>query len=221
MIVFHGSDHIIEKPIYHAGNPHNDYGYGFYCTAHEDMAKEWSVDADHNGYANRYELDTDELTVLDLDAYPILTWLTVLIQNREFILISPLAREAHDYLIREFNIDYERYDIIKGFRADDSYFSFAQDFLDGTISVSQLAKAMRLGGLGEQVVLKSKKAFNHIKYLDSEPVDRHVWYPKRKERDDGARRDYHSTDKMTYIRGDLYITRIIDEEIKRNDERLQ
>ncbi len=162
-----------------------------------------------------------ELTLLNLDEYPILTWLTVLIQNREFTLITPLAREAYDYLTREFNIDYDNYDIIKGFRADDSYFSFAQDFLDGTISVSQLTKAMRLGELGEQVVLKSKKAFNRITYLDSEPVNRHVWYPKRKERDDRARRDYHSTDKMTYIRGDLYITRIIDEEIKRDDERIQ
>ena len=220
MIVYHGSDHIIEEPVWHAGKRSNDYGYGFYCTAHEDMAKEWSVSEGCSGYANRYSLNMAGLTVLDLNKYPLLTWLTVLIENRKFHLASPLAREAAAYLRKEFSIDYGSYDIIKGYRADDSYFSFAQDFLNGTISVSQLGEAMRLGELGEQIVLVSMKAFDAITYLDSAAVDDLIWYPKRKARDDKARALYHSTDKK-YVSGDIYITRIIDEEMKRDDERLQ
>ena len=57
----------------------------------------------------------------------------------------------YDHLSQEFAIDYHSYDIIKGYRADDSYFSFAQDFLNGTISVSQLSDAMKLGDLGVSV----------------------------------------------------------------------
>ncbi len=79
---------------------------------------------------------------------------------------------------------------------------------------------MRLGELGEQIVLVSRKAFDTITYLDSAMVDDLVWYPKRKARDDKARAAYHSTDRK-YIRGDIYITRIIDEEMKKGDERLQ
>ena len=30
--IYHGSDHIIEKPQYGYGKPYNDYGVGFYCT---------------------------------------------------------------------------------------------------------------------------------------------------------------------------------------------
>ena len=142
-------------------------------------------------------------------------------ENRFFHLNSPLAREACNYLRNEFCIEYESYDIIKGYRADDSYFSFAQDFLNGTISVSQLAAAMKLGDLGEQIVLKSRQSFDRIEYLDSEEVDSRIWYPRRKARDDEARREYYSVDKMRYVKGDIYITRIIDEEMKRNDERLQ
>ena len=220
MIVYHGSDHIIEKPVYHMGKRNNDYGYGFYCTVHEDMAKEWSVAEGCSGYANRYELSMAGLTELDLNKYPILTWLTVLVENRKFQLTSPLAREASAYLRKEFSVDYLSYDIIKGYRADDSYFSFAQDFLNGTISVSQLSEAMRLGDLGEQIVLVSRKAFDSITYLDSVAVDDLIWFPKRKARDDRAREAYYSTDKR-YVRGDIYITRIIDEEMKRDDERLQ
>lgn len=221
MIIYHGSDHIIENPAYHGGRRHNDYGYGFYCTGHEDMAKEWSVSYGRSGYVNIYEIDTTDLSVLNLNEYSILTWLAVLLENRIFHLGSPLAREAYDYLTKEFGITYDTYDIIKGYRADDSYFSFAQDFLNGTISVSQLKRAMMLGKLGEQIVLKSKTAFERITFLDANEVDHRVWYPKRKARDDKARQDYHSTDKMTYIRGDIYITRIIDEEMRHDDERLQ
>lgn len=202
------------------GKRSNDYGYGFYCTVFEDMAKEWSVSEGRSGFANRYELSMRGLKVLDLDEYSLLTWLSVLVENRRFHLGSPLAREAADYLKKEFAVDYHSCDIIRGYRADDSYFSFAQDFLNGTISVSQLAEAMRLGELGEQIVLISRKAFDSITYLDSVAVDDRIWYPRRKARDDRARAAYHSTDKR-YIRGDIYITRIIDEEMKRDDERLQ
>ena len=30
--IYHGSDHIIEKPKFSYGKPYNDYGIGFYCT---------------------------------------------------------------------------------------------------------------------------------------------------------------------------------------------
>ncbi len=41
--LYHGSDHIISTPQFHGGKPHNDYGYGFYCTESCEMAKEWAV----------------------------------------------------------------------------------------------------------------------------------------------------------------------------------
>ena len=55
--VYHGSDHIIERPKYGYGKIYNDYGVGFYCTENQNMAKEWGVSADKNGYANRYEIE--------------------------------------------------------------------------------------------------------------------------------------------------------------------
>ena len=66
--IYHGSDHIIEKPKFSYGKPYNDYGIGFYCTQNPNMAKEWGVGIDHNGYANRYKIECDGLTILDLNA---------------------------------------------------------------------------------------------------------------------------------------------------------
>ena len=52
--IYHGSDHMIEKPKFGYGKPYNDYGVGFYCTENPNMAKEWGVGIDHNGYGSRH-----------------------------------------------------------------------------------------------------------------------------------------------------------------------
>ena len=220
MILYHGSDHIIRHPEYRGGRRHNDYGYGFYCTEAADMAREWSAAPDRSGYLNQYEFEMKGLNVLDLKEYSILTWLAILLQNRTFQLNTPLSREAYRYILSEFNIDYKQYDVIVGSRADDSYFSFAQDFVNGVISLDQLSEAMGLGELGEQIVLKSRRAYEHIEFTGGEEVDHLVWYPRRAERDKSARKAYHSTDKG-YEKGAVYIYRIIDEEMKRDDVRLR
>ena len=221
--LFHGSSKIIETPSFGYGKPYNDYGLGFYCTNSLEMAKEWGVGKEQDGYANCYEIDCEGLRILDLNApeYCILHWLTILLQNREFDVPSGLALEAKEYLLANFAIDYEHYDIIIGYRADDSYFSFAQDFINGTISYRQLNNAMHLGKLGQQFVLKSKAAFDRIRFIGSEIADSSEWYAKKMLRDQTARREYFNVERNKRQRGDLYITQIMDEEMKQNDPRLR
>lgn len=218
-IIYHGSDHIIKIPEFHGGKPHNDYGYGFYCTEIGDLAKEWAVSEEHDGYANCYELDMDGLRILNHE-YSILTWLSILIQNRTLNLDTPLAAEVSRYLRDNFSVDTTMYDLIIGYRADDSYFSFAQDFLSGAISYQQLRKAMYLGELGEQIVLVSRRSFSAIRYIGSEKAFRSEWLVKKTERDRQARAAYLHSDRMRYRRGELYAVTILDEEIKPNDPRL-
>lgn len=221
--LYHGSSKIIEKPIFGYGKTYNDYGLGFYCTDTLEMAKEWGVGKDQDGYANCYELDCTGLRLLDLNApeYCILHWLAVLLQNREFDVPSGLALEARDYLLANFWVDYESYDAIIGYRADDSCFSFAQDFINGTISYRQLNNAMHLGKLGQQFVLKSKPAFDQIRFVDSEIAKSDVWYAKKMLRDKTARREYFSVERNQRQRGDIYITQIMDEEMTPDDPRLR
>ena len=118
-------------------------------------------------------------------------------------------------------IDTSEYDVIIGYRADDSYFSFARDFVSGTISYRQLSEAMRLGKLGEQVVLISKKAFENISYLSNSPADSEVYYSRKKERDRKARQEYRRTKQAEDLENELFIIDIIREEMKQNDLRLR
>ncbi len=221
--IFHGSDHIIERPLYGYGKAYNDYGLGFYCTDSIDMAKEWGVSRLQDGYANIYDIQTDGLKVLDLNSEEncILNWMAVLLRNREFDISSSLALDARNYILDNFLIDCSEADIMLGYRADDSYFSFAQDFLNGTISYRQLNNAMHLGKLGRQIVLKSEEAFGRISFIGYETASSKEWYAKKEMRDKAARNEYFSIERNRRQKGDLYITAILDEEIKQYDPRLR
>lgn len=221
-LLFHGSQEIVRKPVWGKGKAYNDYGLGFYCTENLDMALEWGACRTGNGFANCYELDCAGLDILNLNSseFTILHWLAVLLQNRQFDAPSGLASEAMAYLIENFSVPYENCDAIIGYRADGSCFSFAQDFINGTISIRQLSNAMYLGKLGQQFVLKSKLAFERIRFLRYEAASI-AWYNKKMDRDHAARRDYFKSERTRRKRGDLYITHILDEEIKSNDTRLR
>lgn len=221
--LYHGSTRIIERPIYGYGKAYNDYGIGFYCTESLEMAKEWGVSKDRDGYANCYELECDGLRILDLGSskYCILHWLAILLKNREFDVPSGLALEAKEYLLANFAVDYENYDAIIGYRADDSYFSFAQDFINGTISYRQLGNAMRLGKLGQQFVLKSRTAFEKLRFVGFEVAKSDRWYYQKSSCDRDARDKYFSVERNRRQRGDLYIMQIMDEEMKPDDARLR
>ena len=190
--IFHGSEKIIEHPIWGEGRKNNDFGIGFYCTESLELAKEWAVSSLRDGFANKYTLDTKYLNILNLNssAYTILNWIAVLVEHRLFSITTPVARRAKSYLVEKFGVNVNAFDIIRGYRADDSYFDYAESFINNAISVEQLAQAMKLGKLGEQIVIKSKYAFTKLKYEGFEVAEQGKYYVHRKSRNDEANRQY-------------------------------
>lgn len=221
-ILYHGSTSIIEKPEYGKGKTYNDYGQGFYCTEHIDLAREWACGENRDGYVNQYEINTNGLSILNLssDEYHILNWLAVLMKNRITRLSSTFASRSRQYLIDNFLPDYEQYDAIIGYRADDSYFSFARAFVMNGISLKPLGYAMRLGKLGEQFVLKSRRAFDAIHFVGYSSVDSNVYFAKRKARDDKARLAYQKEQENEDLEG-IFMRDILREGIKNDDARLR
>ena len=221
--LYHGSEFVIKSPQFGIGRTDNDYGQGFYCTERLELAKEWAVADLHDGHANRYTLDFEGLTVVDLDnrrRYTPLHWLAVLLENREFDLGYGMASEVKRYILDNFRVDYSSADVITGFRADDSYFTFARDFLTGVISYSQLVRALRLGKLGTQVVIKSARAFERLHYEGEEAAFRAEWLSRRQERDQSARSAYFDSRRNPVGRGELMAFQIWQEEVKPDDPRL-
>lgn len=223
LLLYHGSSNIIEKPQFGAGNPRNDYGLGFYCTESKELAKEWACSAETDGYANQYEFELSGLSVLSLNdgAYSILHWLAILLENRTFRVNAAVAASAKQYLLDNFLPDYKKYDVIKGYRADDSYFSFANAFLNNTISLAQLEKTMRLGKLGEQVVVVSEQAFASLSFVGTEYAQKEIYYPKKLARDTAAREAFFKEREAGAVLTGTYMLDILREEWKPDDKRLQ
>ncbi len=206
--IYHGSEKNIIKPIFGEGKKNNDFGLGFYCTKDINLAKEWAVSSLRDGFANKYILNIEYLKILNLNSseYTILNWIAILVEHRLFSLKSPVAQRAKKYLIDNFWINVNAFDVIIGYRADDSYFDYAESFLNNSITVEQLAKAIKLGKLGEQIVIKSQYAFSCLTYDGFEIAKKEEFYEYRKVRKDES--------------DGLYIQDIIRLEIKNNDTRI-
>ena len=193
MILYHGSDKIIEKPMYGFGKNTNDYGRGFYLTKELELAKEWAFNDDKKeGYVNKYKIDERKLNILDLDKVEdkVLKWIALLVNYREVKLKNPIGIKGKEFLINNYLINVDKYDLVRGYRADDCYFMFARSFLNNEISIEQLGKALLLGKLGDQYVLKSKKAFKNIKFINYEKIDSTIYYNKRVLRNKIAAEEY-------------------------------
>lgn len=184
--VYHGSDHAIPLPKYLGGRKDNDYGNGFYTTEYEDRARSWAAlnGKPESSIVNVYELDMSELNVLDLNDHGVLAWIAEVIANRG--TNQEAAEIVGKRLVELYRVDSGRYDVIRGYRADDSYTQVIEAFLLNQINVAEVKRLFYKGSLGNQIFLQSEKAFRNIFWVSSYEVQLEQ---KDKEEDIRARRE--------------------------------
>lgn len=168
--VFHGSDHMIQHPVYLGGKQDNDYGNGFYTTEYEDRARSWAGlnGTPEKSIVNTYELDTDHLTILDLNDLGVLAWIAEVVANRG--ISEENAAIIGERIVEQYKPDTSSADIIRGYRADDSYTQVIEAFLLNQINLYEVERLFYKGSLGNQIFLKSQRAFNQIRWIDSYSV---------------------------------------------------
>jgi len=192
MIIYHGSTNNTLKPSLKQAKKENDFGRGFYCTEEIEKAKEWACINNEDGFVYKFYLNMNNLKVLDLtsNSYNVLNWITLLINNRDINSSETTFNQTKRYLNDNYYIDTSIYDVIIGYRADDSYFSYARSFISNSLSIEDLESLLLYGDLGKQVVLVSEKAFENLKYISKEQVNKDIYYKKFYKRDDDARSKY-------------------------------
>jgi hypothetical protein len=197
-LLFHGSQNVVDAPSIGGGSNTSDYGSGFYLTPSKLLAGEWAVTRKkYDGYINRYALLYDDLNILDLRTIKVESWISILLENRGS-RFSEIDRSAALDYAKSHRINYKNRDIIIGWRADDSYFTFIKDFIRERISVKQLEYAVKLGGLGYQWCIKTNKAMSRLIYLGYEIAT------KEKYESSGLRRDITARELYTKIRVRAY-----------------
>lgn len=163
IILFHGTPDKIVQPAFGCGDEKHDYGKGFYLTEDVELAKEWAVcrPNDTNGWVHKYELDTDGLKIFDFQESNVLAWLAELMKHRD-AADSKRYRMLAVKFIEKFGMDTSEYDVIKGWRANASYFYIAKEFVRDNIDIDILEELLSLGGLGIQYCIKSQKAYANL-----------------------------------------------------------
>ena len=197
LTLYHGSTVTVGKPVFGLGKESNDYGRGFYCTESPELAKGWACQYNKPGFSNSYRLETDGLDILNLESeeYSAMNWIAVVLRNRQIEPQGERGRYRVSRIVKMFYVDTDSHDVVTGYRADDSYFMFATQFVNGFISYERLKTALRLGDFGIQVVLKSRDAFDRIEFLGAEPVSPGRYYNMFRTREETATRLFLSFSK--------------------------
>ena len=190
IILYHGSPDETVMPKFGLGEERHDYGKGFYLTESLELAKEWAVYRPNasNGWVHEFELETDGLNILDFQEYSILTWLAELMKHRD-AADSKRYRILSKQFIDKFGIPTEGYDVIKGWRANASYFYIAKSFVRDEVDIDILGELLALGGLGIQYCIKTEQAYKNLsEHFDAlQPVEFAEFNEKYNKRDTWAR----------------------------------
>lgn len=171
IILYHGTPNEFVTPVYGGGDDKHDYGRGFYLTENIDLAKEWAVcrPNDNNGWVHKYELDSDGLKILDFQEKNVLAWLAELMKHRDASDTKRYRVLAAGF-IDKYGINTDEYDVIKGWRANASYFYIAKEFVRDNIDVDILEELLSLGGLGIQYCIKSELAYSKLKEIEADKI---------------------------------------------------
>ena len=169
LILYHGTPDKIVVPTFGLGDDKHDYGRGFYLTESAELAKEWAVcrPNEDNGWVHKYELDTDGLKILDFQEKNVLCWLAELMKHRDAADTKRYRMLAQKF-IEKYGLDTSKYDVIKGWRANASYFYIAKEFVRDNIDVDILEELLLLGGLGIQYCIKSRLAYSKLHEVQGE-----------------------------------------------------
>lgn len=106
----------------------------------------------------------DDLKVLNFEKLGILSWLAELMKHRD-ASDSKRYRVLAKKFIQKYGLDTIGFDVIKGWRADASYFFIAKEFVRDNVDIDILERLLRLGDLGIQYCIKSEKAYSKLKEI--------------------------------------------------------
>lgn len=161
MIVYHGSDTVVDNPkILEAKRP-LDFGGGFYVTTSKEQAEKWAIkvayrNANNHRCINRYEFDIEKAKAeLKVICFAIADekWL-------DFICTNRLGIGTGDY------------DIVIGPVADDKVYRVVVEYENGDTDKETALKKLKTEQLCDQILFHTKKALEYLKYIETEVMDK-------------------------------------------------
>ena len=161
MILYHGSNVIVDRPKLIQQNRYLDFGFGFYTTTNKNQAISFA-----NKVAKRRETGQSVVNIYKIDEAVAFTECSILHFNE--------ANEAWlDFVSdnRSGNYEGESYDFIFGPVAnDDVYRTFAL-YTAGVLTKEQTLEQLKIKKLYNQLVLTSEKALSYLHFVGTVPEE--------------------------------------------------
>lgn len=160
MILYHGSNVIVDKPKLIKQNRYLDFGFGFYTTTNRDQAVNFAqkvTDRRKTGEAtlNIYSIDENiafkECSLLCFDE-PDEAWLDFVAANRQ-----------GEYQGKQ-------YDLIYGAVANDDVYRTIALYMTGVLDKEQTLTALKIRKLFNQLVFATEKGFPYLHFEGRELV---------------------------------------------------
>ena len=161
MIIYHGSNLVVEKPKLIAQNRFLDFGYGFYTTTNKAQAisfadKVYKRKTEGSKQVSIYEIDEEKLfaecSVLRFDS-PDEAWLDFVAENRSG------------------NYRGDSYDVVYGPVANDDVYTTFTLYAAGILTKEQTIDALKVKKLYNQLVLTTTKALGYLRYIGTIPEE--------------------------------------------------
>ena len=159
MLLYHGSNLTVSKPILISSKRLLDFGAGFYTTSSFEQAKKWALRTAYNrgtgdAVVSIYRIDQKQLNDLEKLIFPTANreWLRFIAANRKDEYIS------------------KKYDLIIGPVANDQVIRTVNDYLSGYFSEDIAIQLLLPQKLKDQYAFKTEKALELLEFTESKTV---------------------------------------------------
>jgi len=161
MLVYHGSNLSVEKPVLIMPNRALDFGRGFYTTMNLEQAESFA-----NNVVNRNEgSGTPTISCYEIDYERILKEFKILKFDQPNDIWLDFV-----YANRTMKYTGELYDIVIGPVANDTVYRIFRLFENGDIDRETVIKKLKVSKLFNQIAFCTEKAITELKYIKSEIV---------------------------------------------------
>ena len=160
MILYHGSNVIVDQPKLIRQNRYLDFGFGFYTTTNREQAVNFAQkvtdrrkmgEATLNIYSVNEAVAFQECKVLQFDS-PDEAWLDFVVANRQGTYQG------------------EKYDLIYGAVANDDVYRTIARYMAGVLDKEQTLSSLKIRKLFNQLVFATEKSLQYLKFEGRELV---------------------------------------------------
>ena len=154
MILYHGSNVIVDQPKLIRQNRYLDFGFGFYTTTNREQAVNFAQkvtdrrkmgEATLNIYSVNEAVAFQECKVLQFDS-PDEAWLDFVAANRQGTYQG------------------EKYDLIYGAVANDDVYRTIALYMTGVLDKEQTLSSLKIRKLFNQLVFATEKSLQYLKF---------------------------------------------------------